>query len=346
MTKETKIGLLVGMAVIILIGILISDHLSMAQRQQSARRPNVAPELASDQLPPPANIVLSHGDARTAPRTVLPMPPELASARSVAPAPALAAVPAAQPVADSAATLRQSLQPAASVATTSLEPAPVAESPVARPSGPSNNLLVALNDAKPIEGDVPPGFERIKAKGADLYGNPPAEPTPVNTRAIVEPAAPVAATASAKPQIIHHVQSGETLQSISRKYFKNDPNHDKTIFEANRKSIPAMNKLRAGVRLVIPTETVAAAKPTALAATETVSASPAVLGANPKKPADASTPGTVDYTVKEGQTLSSIAATAFGSKNDWKKLYDLNKDRIKDPNRLAPGTIIRVPKKS
>ena len=28
MTKETKIGLLVGMGVIILIGILISDHLS------------------------------------------------------------------------------------------------------------------------------------------------------------------------------------------------------------------------------------------------------------------------------------------------------------------------------
>ncbi|MFA7237403.1 MAG: LysM peptidoglycan-binding domain-containing protein [Phycisphaeraceae bacterium] len=36
MTKETKIGLLVGLGVIIFIGILISDHLSVAQQQQPA----------------------------------------------------------------------------------------------------------------------------------------------------------------------------------------------------------------------------------------------------------------------------------------------------------------------
>lgn len=36
MTRETKIGMLVGMGVIVLIGILISDHLSLAQQQDEA----------------------------------------------------------------------------------------------------------------------------------------------------------------------------------------------------------------------------------------------------------------------------------------------------------------------
>ena len=343
MTKETKIGLLVGMAVIILIGILISDHLSMAQRQQQARLTKGAPELnlAGDQIPPPpANIVLNHGSARGAPKTALPMPVELAANRPAAPTVAPVAAPAHP--ADSAAVLRQSLPPAVAVSST---PA-AGESPAARSVGPSNNLLVAMNSTKPIEGDVPPGFVTTRgAGGPDSVGLAPVKPIPVPPK----PAAEAAEPTKAEP-VTHHVQSGETLQSISRKYFNNDPNHDKAIFEANRKSIPAMNKLRIGVRLVIPVEAAAAkalAKPIAADSASAAPAGPAVLGAGkPASSGSAATPGTVDYTVKEGQTLSSIAAAALGSKNDWRKLYDLNKDRIKDPNRLAPGTVIRVPKKS
>src|SRR5687768_7870420 len=44
MTRETKIGLFVGMGVIILVGILISDHLSVAQRQQQPEFGRAFPE--------------------------------------------------------------------------------------------------------------------------------------------------------------------------------------------------------------------------------------------------------------------------------------------------------------
>ena len=56
MTKETKIGLLVGMGAIILIGILISDHLSVAQRQQQAQLANGIPEIHEDMIPPPPPV--------------------------------------------------------------------------------------------------------------------------------------------------------------------------------------------------------------------------------------------------------------------------------------------------
>lgn len=54
MTRETKIGLLVGMGVIILIGILISDHLSEAQRQQQAELARPVVEVDRSMAPDPA----------------------------------------------------------------------------------------------------------------------------------------------------------------------------------------------------------------------------------------------------------------------------------------------------
>ena len=42
MTRETKIGLLVGLAFIIVIGILLSDHLTSATEPQGAQLAQVA----------------------------------------------------------------------------------------------------------------------------------------------------------------------------------------------------------------------------------------------------------------------------------------------------------------
>lgn len=46
------------------------------------------------------------------------------------------------------------------------------------------------------------------------------------------------------------------------------------------------------------------------------------------------------YNIQKGDTLESIAATA---KVDPQEVYDLNKDRIDDPNHLTVGTLVRVP---
>ena len=50
-----------------------------------------------------------------------------------------------------------------------------------------------------------------------------------------------------------------------------------------------------------------------------------------------------EYTVKKGDTLSKIAKEQLGGAHRWKYLYELNKDRIKDPNKLIVGKKIVIP---
>jgi len=50
-----------------------------------------------------------------------------------------------------------------------------------------------------------------------------------------------------------------------------------------------------------------------------------------------------EYTVKKGDTLSKIAQNEYGGAHRWKYLYELNKDRIKDPNKLKVGQKIIIP---
>jgi len=52
---------------------------------------------------------------------------------------------------------------------------------------------------------------------------------------------------------------------------------------------------------------------------------------------------TKEYIIKKGDTLSKIAQREYGGAHRWKYLYELNKDRIKDPNKLKPGQKIIIP---
>lgn len=49
------------------------------------------------------------------------------------------------------------------------------------------------------------------------------------------------------------------------------------------------------------------------------------------------------YTVKEGDTLSKIAARKLGKAKRWREIADLND--IRDPRSIKPGQILRMPNK-
>ncbi|MNX35900.1 LysM domain/BON superfamily protein [compost metagenome] len=58
----------------------------------------------------------------------------------------------------------------------------------------------------------------------------------------------------------------------------------------------------------------------------------------------ATNPGYVSYTVRSGDTLSSIAQAALGDSDRWREIYDLNKNAIgSNPNVIIPGTMIKLP---
>ncbi|MCC5785867.1 MAG: LysM peptidoglycan-binding domain-containing protein [Phycisphaerales bacterium] len=49
------------------------------------------------------------------------------------------------------------------------------------------------------------------------------------------------------------------------------------------------------------------------------------------------------YTVRSGDSLSVISQRVYGSARHWRVLYEANRDRIPDPDRLRVGAELRVP---
>lgn len=50
-----------------------------------------------------------------------------------------------------------------------------------------------------------------------------------------------------------------------------------------------------------------------------------------------------EYTVEKDDSLWKIAQKEYGDGNKWKKIYEYNKDKIKNPSKLKPGLIILIP---
>lgn len=49
------------------------------------------------------------------------------------------------------------------------------------------------------------------------------------------------------------------------------------------------------------------------------------------------------YTVQKGDTLQKISEKFFGTTKKWTKIYDVNRDVLKGPNKIYPGQVINVP---
>ena len=51
------------------------------------------------------------------------------------------------------------------------------------------------------------------------------------------------------------------------------------------------------------------------------------------------------YTVKKGDTLSEIAKETLGSANRYPEIFEANKPMLKDPDKIYPGQVLRIPKR-
>ena len=66
-------------------------------------------------------------------------------------------------------------------------------------------------------------------------------------------------------------------------------------------------------------------------------ASPA--GAAGEKVSDASR----TYVVQGGDSLSKISKKFYGDANSWKRIFDANRDVVKNPDLIQPGWKLRIP---
>jgi nucleoid-associated protein YgaU len=49
------------------------------------------------------------------------------------------------------------------------------------------------------------------------------------------------------------------------------------------------------------------------------------------------------YTVKAGDTLSKISREFLGDANDYMRIFEANKDQLKDPDKIKPGQVLKIP---
>jgi nucleoid-associated protein YgaU len=49
------------------------------------------------------------------------------------------------------------------------------------------------------------------------------------------------------------------------------------------------------------------------------------------------------YVVVKGDSLSKIAKREYGDAAKWRRIYEANKDIIKDPDLIYPGQALKIP---
>ena len=66
----------------------------------------------------------------------------------------------------------------------------------------------------------------------------------------------------------------------------------------------------------------------------------------PQADGDSSPPSPVEthtYVVVKGDSLSKIAMGQYGNAQKWRRIYEANRDLIKDPDLIYPGQQLRIP---
>jgi nucleoid-associated protein YgaU len=77
-----------------------------------------------------------------------------------------------------------------------------------------------------------------------------------------------------------------------------------------------------------------------VAASPSIPASPAA--GNTASPSPAGSAART-YTVAKGDTLSAIAQREYGAASKWKVIYEANRDKISNPDRIQAGQVLVIP---
>lgn len=56
-----------------------------------------------------------------------------------------------------------------------------------------------------------------------------------------------------------------------------------------------------------------------------------------------SSTATKSYKVVSGDSLSKIAKREYGNANEWTRIFEANKDILKDPDKILPGQMLKIP---
>jgi nucleoid-associated protein YgaU len=308
MTRETKISLLVGLAFIIVIGILLSDHLHATQELPQAvltqgadimRQATNAPGTGS----PPIDFVRSNDTTPTQP---LPTHDELTR-------PPSPVVPT-QNYQNQANSQRQQANPM---------PPAVAQDHGADAPSPDQSLIARANrDGEPLVPANQDGSSRV-------VDNTPTAPAPV----------PAPATAGPKQ---YKAQDGDTVSRMAAKFMgSNTKANRQAIIDANPSLQEDPDRVIVGKSYTIPL----AGEPAPVVA-ETPRVDAPTVDA-PQGDSRRTVSGEYFYTVQEGDSLWAIANDQLGDPSAVDAIKELNQRVLRGENHdvVTPGMKLRLPAK-
>lgn len=131
-------------------------------------------------------------------------------------------------------------------------------------------------------------------------------------------------------QVRHEVKAGENLTTIARKHYDGDGNMWRSIRDANPNKVGTNGEVVQGVVLIIPKRSTETTDPAAELTRDTP---------NSERP---SRTRVRIVKVKEGQTLSEIAYEHLGAGNKWRDIMAVNPE-LKKPEHLRAGMKLRIP---
>ena len=313
MTREQKLALIVGFALVLVVGVLISDQLSVA------RRP-VDPTVG--------------GLAMSLEPSAMDYQPGLGRQLENIPAPSVVRYP---PVDQTRVVLvdpvtEPILDESISGESTSLAAAAMEglESVGRMMREAQDNGIAAYNEVPVIE---------MQPRPIDL----PTETTSPRTAA--KDPAPRDEVRAVRT---HRVDEGETLWSIAKKYY-GDGAAATELAKYNEKRVGKGGVIREGASLLIPDrEELGLARatprtPTAEKATETRTAKAEPKKSDTSEKAKTKADSAKTYTVKSGDTLQKISEKHFGTTRRWMEIVSMNKDVIDDEDNVRVGTVLKIP---
>jgi nucleoid-associated protein YgaU len=119
---------------------------------------------------------------------------------------------------------------------------------------------------------------------------------------------------------------------------------DKLFMRAEAPSEEAKNKVWDQIKMVDATYQDLTAD---ITVNQQAAASPAQAGAAPKtQTAGASASGgqsTRTYTVKPGDSLSKISREFYGDASQYQKIFEANRDKLRDPDKISAGQELVIP---
>ena len=350
MNRETKLALILGLAVVLIVGVFMGEHFAKGRQP----RPNMDVGIETAAAPLTQNSLPQNMPA--------PPPDELRVARAPQPAAGPTAIAASNAAAAASSAAASNVPPGIiemgrpTLASNTTKPMPLTPGQLAvrsagdQPGGGELPPGIAPTNLQPTNPQAPnpqptdPRQSTANAPSGELFGESPAAAGPSNGAT-----SPSGKPFSAGKEAGYVVKQGDTLSKIAKAMYNDGELHVR-LADYNKQRLGKNGAISIGTTLRIPPKDVLLGRAELLPANRGVTplsasgATPAGSLTFPSRSENA--PGSAEarsYTVKSGDTLMTIARSELGSSNRWQEILDVNKQSLVKPEQLKIGMVLKLP---